>query len=237
MKRIPLVVTAIMLCICCVACAFGEKNEQRSSETKVELAEYDAVSFYDNEIQVVSRESDLDESESDTDIVSAVETAEKTQEQSEICAVPSSAGDLVRKQYKDVKESLAEAGFEDIKAVECHADGYSEGEVVSVSIGGSEDYDRNDEFSKWAEVVISYAGAVQTTAATTTVTSSHVTTSENKVTVPEKEETIGNLVWVPTNGGKKYHRSASCSNMVDPMQVSVETAKANGFTACKKCYK
>lgn len=56
------------------------------------------------------------------------------------------------------------------------------------------------------------------------------------VTVPENEESVGNLVWVPTKGGKKYHKKSDCSGMVDPMQVSIETALANGYTACKKCY-
>ncbi|MDY2698322.1 MAG: hypothetical protein ACI4E5_07620 [Suilimivivens sp.] len=44
------------------------------------------------------------------------------------------------------------------------------------------------------------------------------------------------LVWVPTNGGVKYHIKSSCSNMKNPRQVSVETAIADGFTPCKKCY-
>lgn len=52
----------------------------------------------------------------------------------------------------------------------------------------------------------------------------------------EMPETGGDLVWIPTHGGTKYHRSARCSNMIDPIQVSRETAIANGFTACKRCY-
>lgn len=59
--------------------------------------------------------------------------------------------------------------------------------------------------------------------------------SGGSVTIP-KPETGGDLVWIPTHGGTKYHRSASCSNMIDPIQVSRETAIANGFTACKRCY-
>lgn len=59
--------------------------------------------------------------------------------------------------------------------------------------------------------------------------------SGSSVTVPEPE-TGGDLVWIPTHGGTKYHRSAKCSNMIDPIQVSRETAIANGFTACKRCY-
>lgn len=60
--------------------------------------------------------------------------------------------------------------------------------------------------------------------------------SSDSVTVPTQSETQGNLVWVPTNGGTKYHRKSSCSKMINPIQVSIETAKANGYTACKRCY-
>lgn len=60
--------------------------------------------------------------------------------------------------------------------------------------------------------------------------------SEPSVTVPSQEETVGNLVWVPTKGGKKYHNNSGCSNMENPMQVSIETAQANGYTACKRCH-
>lgn len=56
------------------------------------------------------------------------------------------------------------------------------------------------------------------------------------VTVPDAEESEGNLVWVPVHGGTKYHRRSGCSNMEDPMQVTVETALANGYTPCKRCY-
>lgn len=59
----------------------------------------------------------------------------------------------------------------------------------------------------------------------------------SSVTVPDEEEHEGNLVWVPTNGGTKYHCNAACSKMKDPMQVTKETAIANGYTACKRCYR
>lgn len=44
------------------------------------------------------------------------------------------------------------------------------------------------------------------------------------------------MVWIPTNGGKKYHKTKSCSGMIDPEQVTIDEALANGFEACKKCY-
>ena len=59
----------------------------------------------------------------------------------------------------------------------------------------------------------------------------------SEVTVPITEDTQGNLVWVPTQGGTKYHNKSTCSGMKDPKQVTVEHAVANGYTQCKKCYK
>lgn len=63
-------------------------------------------------------------------------------------------------------------------------------------------------------------------------------TSDNSpsVIVLEQEDTTGNLVWVPVNGGTKYHSKESCSNMKDPKQVTREHAEQNGYTACKRCY-
>ena len=46
-----------------------------------------------------------------------------------------------------------------------------------------------------------------------------------------------NYVWIPTNGGTKYHKKSSCSNMIDPLHVSLDEAIDRGFTACKRCYK
>lgn len=43
-------------------------------------------------------------------------------------------------------------------------------------------------------------------------------------------------VWIPTNGGTKYHSKASCSGMKDPKKVDLAVAEAQGYTACKKCH-
>lgn len=48
--------------------------------------------------------------------------------------------------------------------------------------------------------------------------------------------TGGGTVWIPTNGGTKYHSKSSCSGMKNPRQVTRDEAVAQGFTACKKCY-
>ena len=44
------------------------------------------------------------------------------------------------------------------------------------------------------------------------------------------------MVWIPTNGGTKYHENAGCSNMIDPEYVSLDYARDQGFTPCKRCY-
>lgn len=44
------------------------------------------------------------------------------------------------------------------------------------------------------------------------------------------------MVWIPTNGGTKYHSKASCSQMVNPQQVTLDEAVSMGFTPCKRCY-
>ena len=46
----------------------------------------------------------------------------------------------------------------------------------------------------------------------------------------------GQMVWVPVHGGKKYHSNPKCSGMKGPEKVDLATAKARGYTACKKCY-
>lgn len=44
------------------------------------------------------------------------------------------------------------------------------------------------------------------------------------------------MVWIPTHGGKKYHRASDCSGMRDPEQVTLEEAENMGYDPCGKCY-
>lgn len=43
-------------------------------------------------------------------------------------------------------------------------------------------------------------------------------------------------VWIPTNGGTKYHTYSGCSNMKNPEQVSKSYAISMGFESCKRCH-
>ena len=44
------------------------------------------------------------------------------------------------------------------------------------------------------------------------------------------------LVWIPTNGGTKHHKTANCSKMIDPILVPKSEALSRGFGSCGKCY-
>ena len=44
------------------------------------------------------------------------------------------------------------------------------------------------------------------------------------------------MVWIPTNGGTKYHTHAGCSNMDNPEKVTQSEAESRGFTPCKRCH-
>lgn len=45
----------------------------------------------------------------------------------------------------------------------------------------------------------------------------------------------GTMVWV-TETGSKYHSTSTCSGMKSPKQIPLETALAQGYTACKRCH-
>lgn len=52
----------------------------------------------------------------------------------------------------------------------------------------------------------------------------------------ETLELQGELVWIPTKGGTKYHKESTCSSMQEPKQVTKMEAEKQGFTPCKRCY-
>ena len=44
------------------------------------------------------------------------------------------------------------------------------------------------------------------------------------------------MVWIPTNGGTKYHSKSNCSNMKDPQKMTKQEAIDMGYEPCKKCH-
>lgn len=77
-----------------------------------------------------------------------------------------------------------------------------------------------------------------TTKFTTTTKKKTTTTAKTVVTKAPQSKPTQEMVWIPTNGGTKYHKTSSCSKMIDPKHVTLEEAKRLGFTACKRkgCY-
>ena len=75
--------------------------------------------------------------------------------------------------------------------------------------------------------------------ATTTTTTKRATTTTIKTTTSTKAPNLNTetMVWIPTNGGTKYHKTSSCSKMINPEYVTLSQAKNLGFTACGRCYK
>ena len=45
------------------------------------------------------------------------------------------------------------------------------------------------------------------------------------------------MVWIPTNGGTKYHSKSTCSQMENPDYVTKSEAENLGFGPCGRCYK
>ena len=45
------------------------------------------------------------------------------------------------------------------------------------------------------------------------------------------------MVWVPTDGGKKYHNKKTCSQMYDPRKISQRNAIVLGIEPCGRCAK
>lgn len=70
-----------------------------------------------------------------------------------------------------------------------------------------------------------------------------VTTTTTKAAEPAVISTTSNViqytsrtVYIASSGkGKKYHNDPNCSSMKNPTPISLDSAKAMGYTPCKKC--
>lgn len=67
--------------------------------------------------------------------------------------------------------------------------------------------------------------------------STSASTSSTKTAPSSAYKKVGLMVWIPTNGGKRYHRNSSCSGMINPRRVDLGEARYLGFTACGRCYR
>ncbi len=188
----------------------------------------------------------------DVEVVSGT-TAEQAEKEKNMAAAPDVWTNLVEKHYEEVKKQFEDAGFTNVTCVaheiDYNEDNTFEGSVVNIAIG--EDgaictFEKGEKWEKDIKIRIDYrvkpVEEETTTPSTETEAPSQSQGNEGNsggnagVTVPDEEESEGTLVWIPTNGGTKYHSRSSCSNMKNPKQVSLETAEANGYTPCKRCH-
>ncbi|MBE7021557.1 MAG: hypothetical protein E7411_09025 [Ruminococcaceae bacterium] len=58
---------------------------------------------------------------------------------------------------------------------------------------------------------------------------------EDKYKETAADKSIG-TVWIPTDGGKKYHSRSNCSGMDNPTQIDAEDAIQQGYSKCGKCW-
>lgn len=188
----------------------------------------------------------------DVEVVSGT-TAEDAEKAKNMAGAPDVWTNLLEKHYEEVKKQFEDAGFTNITCV-AHEIDYDEnnvfeGSVVNIAIGEDGDictFEKGEQWEKDIKIRIDYrvkpVEEESSTPSTETDPPSQTQPDEGNsggntgVTVPDEEESEGTLVWVPTNGGTKYHSRSGCSNMKNPKQVSLETAEANGYTPCKRCH-
>ena len=222
-----------------------------------------SFSNYDSETTYESSSSVLYDTETTTEFTSIESTPETSVETSattelsydtyvetttpesvsKTVTVPDASYMCEGKHYSKVVEMFKNAGFTNVTAYpyeeNYNKDTRFEGCVVMVFVDGNSYFDESAAYPPDTEVDISYVISPAKTEVSTTVTSSTTSAAiddTNGVTVPLYSENEGDLVWVPTNGGTKYHSRAGCSNMKDPIQVTKDTAIANGYTPCGRCY-
>lgn len=62
-------------------------------------------------------------------------------------------------------------------------------------------------------------------------------TTQTQTETPKQETQVQTMVWIAGSGnGSKYHSKSGCSNMNNPIEISLENAKAQGYSPCKKCH-
>lgn len=77
----------------------------------------------------------------------------------------------------------------------------------------------------------------------------HIKFSDGKILYPDNFESekqfkdkyvdnseVDGTVWIPTDGGKKYHSKSTCSGMDNPQSISKNEAINKGYSKCGKCW-
>ena len=164
-----------------------------------------------------------------------------------LIAVPDVWSNLLEKHFEEIKLLFVDAGFTNITClaheIDYNEDNVFEGSVFNIAIGENREictFEKDALFPKDVQIIIDYrtkpANEDPKDESSEIEPSDDSSAEEPSETESEHEKNEDDLVWIPTNGGTKYHSKSSCSGMKNPRQVSKETAIEEGFTACKKCF-
>ena len=155
--------------------------------------------------------------------------------------LPKSSSYCEERDYKEIVALFTNAGFTNVKAnpnkIE-YTESVANGSVVIVSVENNPIFDEGTRVSANAEIIIQYRD-IQPKPAETQKPVTPPKEQETNKPIVETEKPSGNtvaMVWIPTNGGTKYHSRSGCSNMENPVQVTLDEAQSRGFTACKRCH-
>lgn len=155
--------------------------------------------------------------------------------------LPKSSSYCEESDYKEIVALFTNAGFTNVKAnpnkIE-YTESVANGSVVIVSVENNPIFEEGTRVSANAEIIIQYRD-IQPKPAETRKPVTPPKEQETSKPIVETEKPSGNtvtMVWIPTNGGTKYHSRSSCSNMENPAKVTLDEAQSRGFTACKRCH-
>ena len=94
----------------------------------------------------------------------------------------------------------------------------------------------NDDVTTTEAPTTTTTTTTTTTRITTTTTTKATTTTTTTVITTQPTSVGERLVWIPTRGGTKYHKTNTCSKMIEPYEVTINEAVRQGFEPCKRCY-
>ena len=110
-------------------------------------------------------------------------------------------------------------------------------EIADLYAAGQKTLDAQKAASQAAAKASSSTSRTSTSSSAATKKSTSTTQSKKNTSTASSGKKTGQMVWIPTISGHKYHSNPRCSGMKGPEKVDISTAKARGFTACKKCYR
>ncbi len=109
--------------------------------------------------------------------------------------------------------------------------------VYSLPVTESENYLQAESHTPSVAETSHVNGESSRTSRISSKTESRAVFSNNHSDKPNVYDNIesNDVVWI-SKSGTKFHSSPNCSNMINPIEISIEEAISRGRTPCKKCY-